>query len=104
MTKEVLINKTTLLHLANLSRLTLTPKEYEQYQKDLKKILDYFNDLKKADTDGVDPMNGGTHLVNVFREDVVDLEKKAHSISEVGRIIEAFPESEKGSLKVPKVL
>ena len=49
-------------------------------------------------------MNGGTLLKNIFRDDSINLEQKAQSVDDTGRIIESFPETDKGYLKVPKIL
>jgi aspartyl-tRNA(Asn)/glutamyl-tRNA(Gln) amidotransferase subunit C len=98
------INKNTLKQLAELARLKLTTKESDEQLKDLKKILKYFEELQEVDTEGVEPMNGGTLLKNIFRDDSINLEQKAQSVDDTGRIIESFPETDKGYLKVPKIL
>lgn len=98
------IDKKLLKHLAALARLELTAKEGKQFLKDLKAILDYFGELRRVDVKKIKPMSGGAGLINVFREDEVDIEKKSGTVSDAGRIIDAFPETEKGYLKVPKVL
>ncbi|HCX45266.1 TPA: hypothetical protein DGT35_01550 [Patescibacteria group bacterium] len=98
------INKNTLKQLAELARLKLTTKESDEQLKDLKKILKYFEELQEVDTEGVEPMNGGTLLKNIFRDDSINLEQKAQSVDDTGRIIESFPETDKGCLKVPKIL
>ncbi|MFH1759380.1 MAG: Asp-tRNA(Asn)/Glu-tRNA(Gln) amidotransferase subunit GatC [Patescibacteria group bacterium] len=99
-----LINKTHLDHLAELVRIKLSPKESEKFLKDLKKILDYFEELKKVNTIDIELMSGGTELKNIFRQDTVDLDKKTTSVDEIGRIMESFPETDRGYLKVPKIL
>ena len=98
------INKELLKHLAGLSKLKLTIKETNKFLKDLSKILEHFRELEKLDTKSIAPMIGGTSLKNVFREDTVDLDRRAQTVNDTGRIIDAFPESEKGYLKVPRVL
>lgn len=98
-----IINKKTLDHLAELARIKLTPEESKKYLKDLKNILDHFTELKEVNTEKVKPLTGGTDLQNVFREDAVDFGQRAEMVNIEGRIIDAFPETEKGYLKVPKV-
>ena len=98
------INKNLLKELAELARIKLTVKEGESQLKDLKSILKYFEQLQEVDTEGAAPMNGGTLLKNIFRDDSINLEKKVQSVDDTGRIIESFPETDKGYLKVPKVL
>ncbi len=98
------INKNTLKQLAELARIKLTTKEGDEQLKDLKNILKHFEELEEVDTDGVAPMNGGTLLKNAFRDDSINLEKKSQFVDDTGRIIEGFPETDKGYLKVPKIL
>ena len=91
------INKKILEHLAKLSRIELEQKEEEKLLKDLEKILNYFEELKTLDTKEVKPMTGGTLLKNIFRED----EKGINTNEGAGK--EAFPEAQKGFLKIPPV-
>lgn len=91
------INKKTLEHLSKLVRIELEPKEETELLKDLQKILDYFEELKTLETTEVKPMTGGTLLKNIFRED----EEGINTNKEVGS--EAFPEAQKGFLKIPPV-
>jgi|SRR3989344_1170839 len=98
-----IISKKSLEHLAELARIELTTEESKKILKDLKKILDHFEELKELNTDKVEPMTGGTLLRNVFREDEVDFGQKSEMTNIEGRIIDSFPEVEKGFLKVPKV-
>jgi len=93
-----------LKHLAKLARIKLTAKEEVKFKKDLTKVVKHFEELKQVDVEGVEPMNGGTELKNVLREDAVDLDKRTQAVDETGRIIGAFPEEDRGYLKVPKVL
>jgi len=91
------INKHELEHLAKLARVDLDPKEEEKLLKDLGSILEHFNELKALDTGSVEPMTGGTELKNIFREDT------ERENTNQGAGVEAFPEKEKGYLKVPPV-
>ena len=97
------INKKTLQHLTELSRLELTADEEQKLLEDLKEILAYFEELKTVNTEQVAPMTGGTQARNIFREDEVDFAKRSAGVNHEGRVIDAFPEVEKGYLKVPKV-
>ncbi len=91
------ITKDTIEHLAKLARIELTAEEKDKLLVDLKKILEHFEELKELDTSAVSPMNGGTPLRNVFREDDASQE------TDKGAGLEAFPKSEKGFLVVPPV-
>ncbi len=91
------ITKHELEHLAKLARINLDPKEEEKLIKDLGNILEHFNELKALDTSNVAPMAGGTDLKNIFREDA------ERENTNRGAGVEAFPEKERGYLKVPPV-
>jgi aspartyl-tRNA(Asn)/glutamyl-tRNA(Gln) amidotransferase subunit C len=91
------INKEELEHLAKLARLELDPSEEEKLLSDLGNILEHFKELQELDTSNVPPMAGGTDLKNVFREDT------ERENTNRGAGTEAFPESEKGFLKIPPI-
>lgn len=100
------ITKKELDHLAGLSRVSLTPAESKKYIKDLGAILDYFEQLQEINTEKIEPVMGASRrggIKNIFRDDEVNIDKRAQSVNDAGHIIGAFPESEKGKLKVPKV-
>lgn len=91
------INKKTLKHLAELSRIKLEEREGEKILKDLQSIVAYFDELQTLDTEGVEPVAGGTRLKNIFRAD----ESRENTNRGAGR--DDFPESEDGYMKVPAV-
>ena len=91
------INKTTLDHLAKLARIELGEHEKEKLLADLQKIVGYFEELNTLDTSGATPMAGGTRAMNVFRED------EERTKTNQGKGTSAFPESERGFMKVPGV-
>ena len=59
-------------HVALLGRLELTPDELEQFTVQLNAILEYFEQLRGINTEGVPPTSHVIPLQNVFREDVVE--------------------------------
>jgi len=83
-------------HIAKLARITLTDEQKAKFPAELDKILGYFNELKKVDTEGVQPMMGGTDLKNIFRDDKPENFDPHH-------LRTGFPESKNGYLKVPPV-
>lgn len=91
------IDKKTLEHLAELARIELDKREEEKLLKDLRNILVYFEELRKLDTAGVEPLAGGTRENNVFRND------EPERTPDTGKGKGQFPEVEKGYLKVPPV-
>lgn len=94
------INKKSLEHLADLSRLELSTKEEEKFLGDLAKILNHFKELEAANTENIAPMTGGTSLKNALREDKVF---ESDHYSDAGKITSQFPEHEKGYLRIPPV-
>ena len=91
------ITKKELEHLATLARIELDPKEEEKLLKDLVAILDHFKVLQELDTTNIQPMTGGTDLMNVLRED------GERESTNRGAGVEAFPEEKNGYLKIPPV-
>ncbi len=55
--------------VAKLANLPLTPDEEEKYSEQLSKILDYVNQLEKADTKGVESTFNVVPQFNVFQKD-----------------------------------
>ncbi|OGY63449.1 MAG: hypothetical protein A3I89_04510 [Candidatus Harrisonbacteria bacterium RIFCSPLOWO2_02_FULL_41_11] len=91
------INKKLLENLAELARIELKAEEEEKIQKDLGAVLDYFKELQVVNTDGIEPMAGGTELKNVLREDELG------KTDDTGRGPEQFPETKNGYLKTPPI-
>lgn len=92
-------------HIAKLARLGLTKEEEKRLEKELSAILDFVEKLKEIDTSRVEPMTGGTSLVNIDREDqpkskVIPSELKGQRL----KIFKNAPSQEKGYFKVKKVL
>lgn len=58
--------------VARLANLPLSADEEEKYSKQLSEILDYIDQLNRADTSKVEPQYNVTGLENVTREDEVE--------------------------------
>ena len=58
-------------HVALLARLRLTDDEKARFTEDLNVILEHFEALQQAETEGVPPMSHAMPMENVFREDQV---------------------------------
>ncbi len=93
------INEKTLEYLANLSRIELDKRSEGKILEDIRKILNYFEELKEVDTENIEPMAGGTVEKNVFREDIKSDKQQAAS----DKLVEQFPKKENGFLKIPPV-
>jgi aspartyl-tRNA(Asn)/glutamyl-tRNA(Gln) amidotransferase subunit C len=92
-----LIDKKELEHLAELARIKLRPEEEKQLLHDMQNILEHVKELNSVPTDGVEPMNGGTRLTNIFRED----EERENTNRGAGH--DGFPKEDGGFLSVPPV-
>ena len=55
--------------VARLARLELTPEEAEQYGRELGRVLDFVEALKRVDVEGVEPTAHTADLTNVLRAD-----------------------------------
>ncbi len=85
-------------HIAKLARLRLTEEEKLRFQKELGKIIEYFDQLKKLNTEGVSPTTHVVPLENVLREDVV---KPSLPVDEA---LANAPDRKGNYFRVPKVV
>ena len=86
-------------HIAELSRLELSPEEVEKYRGELGAILDYVAVLEEVNTTGVEVTAQVSGLTDVFRED----KAVAWNEEEINLALEQG-ERENGSVKVKRVL
>lgn len=63
------LNKSDVKRLADLARLSLTDAELEQFSGEFSNILEYVEQLKDADTDGLKPTYQINGLTTVTRKD-----------------------------------
>ena len=99
------INEKELLHLADLARIEIKDNEKEKLLKDLGEILSYVEELKSVNTENIEPLAGGTDLINSFRADEpYSAETSTDELDlTVGPVVEAFPEQERHYNKVSPV-
>lgn len=65
------LDKKTIAKLTKLSRIDCTDQEQDALLNDLKKIIDYIEQLQEVNTDNVSPCNHVlADIVNVMREDI----------------------------------
>lgn len=93
-----MITKKDLEHIGWLSRLELSEEDKEKYTPKLNSVLDYFGELDKADTEGVEPSYHVMPMSNVFREDV-----PIASLSQEEALSNA-PKSHDGFIKAPRMM
>ena len=93
------ITREDVLHLAELSSISLDEAQIEPLKKDLDNIVNYFSQLDELDTKNVEPTYQCFDMQNVWREDeIVDFEAKRDDL------LALTTESEDNQIKVPKVL
>jgi len=93
------LSKEEIEHIALLARLGLTDEEKKKYASQLSSILDYVEQLKEVDTDGVEPTAQVTGLENVMRQDEMEkLDKET-----MKKLIELAPDKEDNLIKTKSV-
>jgi aspartyl-tRNA(Asn)/glutamyl-tRNA(Gln) amidotransferase subunit C len=92
------LNADEVRHIARLARLGLTDADVEKFQHQLSAILDYFQQLAAADTEGVPPMAYPLVLQNVMRDD------EAGPSSNPEEVLRNAPNREGGFFRVRAVL
>lgn len=91
------LDKQTIQQLTRLCRIDCTEEEQEALLKDLRKILDYIEQLQEVDTKGVPPCNHVLeNMANVMRDDVIGevLDREAflaNAPSHIGGMIRVPP-------------
>jgi len=69
------LTKKDVIHVAELSNLTLTNSEIKKFTPQLDKIIEFVTTLSEVNTDGVEPTSQITGLKNIVREDIVKSEE-----------------------------
>ena len=92
------IDEDTVVHLAELARITLSDKEKKEFAKQLSNILEFFSQISELDTENVKPTYHVLELKNVFRED-----EPRDSMPQDVALANA-PQKEKGYFKSPKIV
>ena len=87
-------------HIAKLSRLVLSEPEKKKFPKELSSILDYIEQLKEVNVNGVKPTAQVTGLTNITREDKVN---QAESKKTREQILENAPMRDGDFVKVKSV-
>jgi aspartyl-tRNA(Asn)/glutamyl-tRNA(Gln) amidotransferase subunit C len=96
-----MITKKDLEHIAWLSRLELSEEDRERYAPKLNSVLDYFGELDKVDTEGVEPTYHVLALSNVFRDDEINSPAKSLSQDEA---LSNAPKKQDGFFKAPRMM
>jgi aspartyl-tRNA(Asn)/glutamyl-tRNA(Gln) amidotransferase subunit C len=96
-----MITKKDLEHIAWLSRLELSEEDRERYAPKLNSVLDYFGELDKVDTEGIEPTYHVLALSNVFRDDEINSPTKSLSQEEA---LSNAPKKQDGFFKAPRMM
>jgi len=93
------LSREEVLKLAHLARLELSNEEVDKFSREISAILDYVEQLQKADVKGLEPTYQVTGLKNVMREDVIkDYGPGAKEL------LKNAPALEKGHFKVKRMI
>lgn len=89
----------SILHLARLSKLSLSPEEIEQYKNEINMILTYIEQLSTVDVDDLHPTSQVTGLQNITRKDTV-----INYNEPPAELLKNAPYQQDGQFKVKRVL
>ena len=92
------VDETTVRRVARLARIAVTDEEARRLQGELNGILDWIEQLREVDIEGVEPM---TSVVSVT------MKKRADVVTDGGcpeKILANAPASEDNYFMVPKVV
>lgn len=96
------MDKRTIEKIASLSRLEVSTSEAEELSLQMGKILHYFEQISKVDTNHVEPMVtplvGPLEIEPFWRQDLVD------SQNTVEEILQNAPDNQGHLFKVPPVV
>ena len=92
------MDKETVKHVANLARLKLSEEEIEKFAIELSVVEDSFSEIKKIDTEKVNPTFQPVEIKNVLRED-----KEKESLSEE-EVFDNTEHKEDGYFKGPRIV
>lgn len=85
-------------HIAHLARLEFDGNQKKAIKSDLNKMIDFVDQLKAVDTEGVEPLIFMTDSINVLREDEAKV-----SVTQAEALKNA-PSKDSDYFKIPKVL
>ncbi len=93
------ISRSEVLHVARLARLEFTPQEVEEFTHQLNRIIEYMDQLKELDTEGVEPTFHALAQTNVMRDD-----QAKPSLSQEEALANAPDRDERGFFRVPRII
>lgn len=95
-----MISKEQVIKIAALARMNLSEKETEKMSKDLESILNYIDQLNRADISGSDLSEEKIHSNSSLREDCA----VSQSEKTIELMLNQAPQKEEGYIKVKEIL
>lgn len=92
------INKEVITKLSSLSKLKFNNEETELISEDLSKMVNFINQLKEIDTEGIEPLIHMNEEMNNWRED------KLGEVLDQEKALSNSPTKDSTYFKLPKVL
>lgn len=93
------IDKNDVLKCAKLSRIEILEDEISNITNDLNKIIEFVDDIENVDTNGVEPMNGGSEFNQILRKDEVIIPEDSKD-----KVLANAKDKNMGFFTVPKVV
>ncbi len=93
-----MITRDEVLHIAKLAKLKLTEEEIALFQEQLGRILEYFRQIEKLNTENVQPLQHVFDLHNVLRSD------EPHPSVSPNEALKNAPQRRDDYFAVPKVV
>ena len=84
--------------VAHLARLELPEDQIETYTEQIEEILSYVDQLQEIDTESIPPTSRAVEVVNVMREDLVEVNCSREDL------LNQAPQREGDFFRVPKIL
>jgi aspartyl-tRNA(Asn)/glutamyl-tRNA(Gln) amidotransferase subunit C len=94
----MVIDKTEILKVAHLARLTIEDQDIEKYLSDLNNILDLIAEMNEADTSEIEPLSHPLDMTQRLRPDEVTETNQRAIFQGIA------PQVENGLYVVPKVI
>ena len=92
------IDNKTVRKVSKLAKIKINEKEETKFIEELNNILGWVDELKKVDTDQIEPM------LSVFNESMVMRKDEVSSDISEEYVLKNAPESKSGFFVVPKVV
>ena len=92
------IDNQTVRKVSKLAKIKINEKEETKFIEELNNILGWVDELKKVDTDQIEPM------LSVFNESMVMRKDEVSSEISEELVLKNAPESKSGFFVVPKVV